>query len=179
MAGGSHCGFLSTLRQTACKLLPWGGVWSVRSKTHPGGGQLGAFCPEVNPGLLRGPAEEAGAVLDDGEALGPNGREELSRLDDPPKGQVLGCHAPGLLLGKVMVPCAQALPRRFTLRDSGPPGTLEGGQCACLDGIPGPLAEGGRDLQPLPDVGGPPLPIPKPGRTSGLTVTRAPPALWP
>ena len=103
--------------------------------------------------MLRGPAEEAGAVLDDGEALGPNGREELSRLDDPPKGQVLGCHAPGLLLGKVMVPSAQALPRRFALRDPGPPGPLEGGQCACLDGIPGPLAEGDRDLKPLPDVG--------------------------
>ena len=27
-AGGGHCGFLSTLQQTACTLLPWG-VWGL------------------------------------------------------------------------------------------------------------------------------------------------------
>ena len=127
-----------------------GSEWS---EACSGSSQLGAFSPKVNPGLLLGPAKEAGAIFDYGEAMGPSSREELTRLDDPPYGQILRTHAPDLLLGKVMVPSVQALPQRFTLRNPGPPGPLEGGQSACFDGIPRPLAERDRDLPPLPDAG--------------------------
>ena len=57
--------------------FPVWGVGSEGSKPLPGLGQLGAFRPQVNPGLLRSPTKETRAIVRDRESLGPHGSDEL------------------------------------------------------------------------------------------------------